>query len=335
MPPKKFAWCACFYEQNIFIPNWNQHVRLTTDDQFRVDHQNDPGVEEALAQAKAEVERRKKSRMGSHPRRQTIQTNYSPLFPSLFEPLDGSLQSSRWFNPEFKAVTAWSKLDPGPGLPPQISRCCPGVFRLSVFEPDFCQMLIAELKNLNESGLELERPNSMNRHGVLLDDLPFFDQFLVSFRQTLEPIFHRLFPQFGAASFDSHKSFAVFYKAEPGFDTDLAAHFDNSEVTINVSLSQGHEGGELVFSNDGKTFGVEHELGVGLLHLGSYVHQALPLLTGERWNLIMWLRSSDVRNQQCPMCQSKPQKILAPQESMGDGFTDGFEDQESAVCDIM
>jgi hypothetical protein len=39
-----------------------------------------------------------------------------------------------------------------------------------------------------------------------------------------------------------------------------------------------HEGGELVFNDDGKRFGVEHELGVGIIHLGSMHHQVLDSL---------------------------------------------------------
>ena len=52
-----------------------------------------------------------------------------------------------------------------------------------------------------------------------------------------------------------------------------------------------HEGGELVFEADEshQSFGLEHELGVGVLHLGSRLHQALPITSGERWNLVIFL----------------------------------------------
>ena len=46
---------------------------------------------------------------------------------------------------------------------------------------------------------------------------------------------------------DSHKAFIVKYALEE--DTELAEHFDNAEVTLNVAISQDYEGGELVFKN--------------------------------------------------------------------------------------
>ena len=46
---------------------------------------------------------------------------------------------------------------------------------------------------------------------------------------------------------DSHKAFIVKYALDE--DTELAEHFDNAEVTLNVAISQDYEGGELVFKN--------------------------------------------------------------------------------------
>ena len=46
---------------------------------------------------------------------------------------------------------------------------------------------------------------------------------------------------------DSHKAFIVKYAL--GEDTELAEHFDNAEVTLNVAISQDYEGGELIFKN--------------------------------------------------------------------------------------
>jgi hypothetical protein len=82
----------------------------------------------------------------------------------------------------------------------------------------------------------------MNRQGVLLDEVPGFDDFLAEFRQRLQPIFKALFPELLAppSALDSHKAFVVQYSCdgEHGSDVDLAEHFDNSEVTINVPISQ-------------------------------------------------------------------------------------------------
>ena len=135
-----------------------------------------------------------------------------------------------------------------------------------------------------------------------------------------------------------------------GEDVDLGLHFDNAEVTLNVALSPDSgllsttvlcvgqetglhrlkvliltdfEGGELLYSTyyNGQLkheFDYEHRQGHGVFHLGSKLHQALPIEEGERWNLVFWMRSSDIRNETCPMCQSKPSLEPAPEK--GDGF---------------
>ena len=66
-------------------------------------------------------------------------------------------------------------------------------------------------------------------------------------------------------------------------------------------------------------FDYEHKQGQGVFHLGSKLHQALPIEEGERWNLVFWMRSSSIRNEVCPMCQAKPSLEIAP--AFGDGFT--------------
>ena len=63
----------------------------------------------------------------------------------------------------------------------------------------------------------------------------------------------------------------------------------------------------------------EHNFSHGILHRGSHFHKALPIESGERWNLIIWMRSSKIRNKICPMCKETPNKIPAPY--YGDGFT--------------
>ena len=44
-----------------------------------------------------------------------------------------------------------------------------------------------------------------------------------------------------------------------------------------------------------------------------------------RYNLIMWLRSSEVRNQRCPMCRRRP-TVLPVAFGTGDGFVQYTED---------
>jgi len=138
-----------------------------------------------------------------------------------------------------------------------------------------------------------------------------------------------LFPECGGATLDSHRAFIVSYGPEADHDLDL--HYDNSEVTINISLDNQFSDGELYI---GRMFtdlppvpldsssdycACRHKLGYGLLHRGQQMHGALPLSSGVRHNLIIWMRSSATRNQLCPMCQRKPDLVKV--SGTGDGFS--------------
>lgn len=70
---------------------------------------------------------------------------------------------------------------------------------------------------------------------------------------------------------------------------------------------------------------VEHVATQGLLHRGGQIHGALPIASGERWNLIIWMRSSAIRNQLCPMCN---------QLGFGDGFTETCEEDVPETVDL-
>ena len=59
------------------------------------------------------------------------------------------------------------------------------------------------------------------------------------------PLARLLFPAWVDDGLDSHKAFVVCYAM--GKDLDLAYHFDNAEVTLNVSLGKQFTGGNLYF----------------------------------------------------------------------------------------
>ena len=81
---------------------------------------------------------------------------------------------------------------------------------------------------------------------VLLNELGFDKEFLTPFRDNyLNPIAHLLFEDCGGGVLDSHKAFVVKYKE--GEDTDLSYHYDNAEVTINVSLGKDFTDSQLYF----------------------------------------------------------------------------------------
>lgn len=65
--------------------------------------------------------------------------------------------------------------------------------------------------------------------------------------QYLRPITALLYPDLGGACLDSHKAFVVKYSLHE--DLDLSSHYDNAEVTLNVSLGKDFTEGNLYFGD--------------------------------------------------------------------------------------
>ena len=193
-----------------------------------------------------------------------------------------------------------------------------------VFTREFCRTFSEELDNFNQSNLPKGRPNTMNNYGVLLDELGFDDNFLNPLlKQYIQPLSCLLFPTDGGCTLDSHKAFTVKYKM--GDDLQLGYHYDNAEVSLNVCIGKDFTGGNLYFGDmkevplsESKCVEIKHRQGYGILHRGQQMHGALPIISGERQNIIVWMRSSEIRNKCCPMCGKRPNIVKVA--GKGDGF---------------
>ena len=284
--------------KNIFLHNLRQHVTYENDEQFKRDYENEiPDIPNSLVDVKQEIHRRERVRQNVLQRIENVKRNYVAKHPTVYD----------FANFDF--------IDEN-----KVEKVAPNVFALPVFKEDFAITFLDELKNFKASGISHEQPNSMNRHGVLLDEIgfqPFFDQLRSSF---IQPMARKLFGM-PHLILDSHRAFVVKYAINE--DVELAAHFDNAEITLNVALSRDFDEGELIFNdveNTKSLFGYEHKFCHGVLHKGSHIHQALPITTGERWNLVVWTRSSSARKELCPMCRAPPSLMAAPKGTYGDGF---------------
>lgn len=90
----------------------------------------------------------------------------------------------------------------------------------------------------------------------------------------------------------------------------LIPHTDDSEVTLNICLGkEGFEGGDLIIRGLRNTDGENAESarirpvpGRAVIHLGQHLHEVAPVLSGERYALIMWARSVKYRRVTCPCC---------------------------------
>jgi len=176
-----------------------------------------------------------------------------------------------------------------------------GIYSFPMFKPEYCKKMIEEIENIKKSKLINKAPNTMNNYGVILDEFgfyPFLDELMKKYISVLTRV---LYPEWGGKSLDDHHGFIVEYKI--GKDEDLSYHMDSCEITLNVCLGKTFEGGSLFFngvreheSERVENFQFEHKRGLGILHVGQHWHGANKIKSGERYNLILWMMSSDYRS---------------------------------------
>jgi hypothetical protein len=194
------------------------------------------------------------------------------------------------------------------------------VYTVPLLSAELCLRVTEELDRLKAAGLGLSPPTPPHSDGVFLQEAGL-DSLVTALTARLEPLARRLFPSLvGAAGLDSCRAFTVTYNAEqPGGDLERATHFDNSEVSANLSLTAEHSGGELYLLGEEGDLSLQHRQGWAVLHPGSALHGALALTGGARTNLLLFMRSSSVRGRRCPVCREQPQ-LEAAGEGQGDGF---------------
>ena len=177
-----------------------------------------------------------------------------------------------------------------------------GVYVFDMFSAEFCSMLLGELEHYEASGLPVVRPNSMNNYGVVLNSIGLEGTMDAIQMAIVSKLGKALFPREGGSNLDHHHSFMVQYKA--GEDLGLDMHTDACDVTLNVCLGKQFEGAGLTLcglrgseARDERTFRYNHahKVGVAIMHLGHQRHGADDLISGERYNLIMWNKSSTHR----------------------------------------
>ncbi|KAM8886189.1 2-oxoglutarate and iron-dependent oxygenase domain-containing protein 2 isoform 2-T2 [Spinachia spinachia] len=324
---RRFYTCNCFTTDNIYLDDYKLHVRFVSEQQFRLDHQpllrrrgcvTERQFEDVLH---TEVDRRRRLSVTSAERALSIKGTYRPLRPHVYH-----LQES-FLAPKFRQIVEYcrSRDVSEEGLRDMLKEeAAARVYRFPVFEKSFCEDLVEELEHFEHSSAPKGRPNTMNHYGILLNELGFDEGFITPLRELyLQPLTSLLYPDCGGRCLDSHKAFVVKYDMNE--DLDLSYHYDNAEVTLNVSLGKVFTEGNLYFGDmrqvplsETECSEVQHKVTEGLLHRGQHMHGALPISSGQRWNLIVWTRASQERNKLCPMCNGRPALVA------GEGFADGF-----------
>ena len=206
--------------------------------------------------------------------------------------------------------------DGGESLGDLLDPVATDVYRLPMVDPDWASALgraVADLEaRARSTGRPVRSPNSMHSYGVLAADLGLDPLIARLVHEVVRPLAATVFPEVGGAGLDHHHGFVVHYG--DAHDHDLSLHVDDSEVTLNLCLGDEFDGGELLMSGrrcgdhlqslcrPGERVALHQEPGVALIHAGMHRHEALPLRRGERLNLIVWCRSSELRRTPQPRC---------------------------------
>ncbi|CAG5115391.1 unnamed protein product [Candidula unifasciata] len=343
MSPKEYI-CSCFFKRNIFLKKYKIHVVFENEKQFEQEYRQnlrfkgcttDTQYATVLAEVKEEVARRRSFHESSLANYKDIQSNYERLYPEIWK-----LKPS-FVDPRFVTISSDAQHKSLDSL--LLSLVQNGghitesaVYRLPVFTQEFCQQLVEELKQFDKYPGNKSVPNTMNSYGVSLDEMGMSDQLITPLiTDWLQPLAKQLFDKWVGLSFDSYKAFIVRYD-ETG-DRELSLHYDNAEVTLNVSLNSDYTGGQLQFNgiwgeedNTKQKTLIGHEVGHGILHCARQLHSALPITSGQRYNMVIWMRSSSVRNHMCPMCGQCPSLVAVP--FAGEGFTVPDTQQSDCSC---
>mmetsp|Transcript_22976 Transcript_22976/g.46518 ORF Transcript_22976/g.46518 Transcript_22976/m.46518 type:complete len:355 (+) Transcript_22976:101-1165(+) len=339
---RSFYMCECRLTRNFFVRSVGLHFEYNGDDaafarqyeflakEYSVP-QPLPPVEEVLKDIRAQLAERKGAPAEALERARAVASSYTRLHPELF-----SLDRPRFLSAEFLALV--EALRSCPSRPSErdarikaleerglLTRLRPMLWKFSVVTPEFCDLFEAEVAHFEGSDLPKARPNTMNRYGVILRELGLCEGLLDPLvKDFVDPVADKLLPMC-ADGLDTYRAFTVKYEATDEGDRELAQHYDNSEVTLNINVGGQWTGGQVTFfglvgSEPEEPLSVVLERGHGVLHSGRELHQAEPVQSGRRQNLILWCRSSEVRNYECPMCWQPP-RCLPTNQYTDEGFT--------------
>ncbi|KAK3770014.1 hypothetical protein RRG08_043176 [Elysia crispata] len=333
--------CSCFFNRQIFIKKYGLHVSYDNDTQFEDDFRQslrfrgcstDKQYSDVLSQVKAEVERRK-SYHSTFLSNYLRNREYRYIHPEIIQ-----FQTS-YLDQRFLDMMQEKNLQNADTLLQSLAANGgfvhgQQVYSFPIFTKNFCTQLIEEITNFKQSTQERSLPNTMNFEGVSLDEMGLSYTFLTPLiKNYFQTITKLLFSNWGGGAIDSFKSFAVRYDKDK--HPSLSKHFDNGEVSMSICLNSEFEGGDLQLEQvlgqeedlDMEPVAVNQQMGHCIMHRSRQFHFAHPITNGVRTNMIVWMRSSSIRNEMCPMCGQRPDIQEVP--IAGDGFTLG---QERTSC---
>eukprot|EP00397_Hematodinium_sp_SG-2012_P018731 GEMP01019200.1.p1 GENE.GEMP01019200.1~~GEMP01019200.1.p1 ORF type:complete len:387 (+),score=62.71 GEMP01019200.1:142-1302(+) len=209
-------------------------------------------------------------------------------------------------------------------LPSALDEVVDHVYRFSLFTPEFCEQLIAQVEHfLSWQTKQVEQgvPGSKDlstRLCVVEQMGPVGEQLLDLLKNTImDPLSRKLFPDVlnpdGDTSF--RYGFIIGYSdsLKEGGNISrkaLDTHTDDSEVTMTICLGREYTGGNVILRhlredpNEGEEqTRIKMETGQATLFYGQQLHQVEDITSGERHIFVIWARSNKYRAANCPCCR--------------------------------
>lgn len=192
---------------------------------------------------------------------------------------------------------------------------CFDVYGFPVLSPEFCSRIRSYVCRLIEVGSESKYAGlELGRRPIDLDTIGLGWVSDLIFYVVMKPIAAQLFQVTETGGpLDWRQAYVAGYAAQPSEGRpreQLVTHTDDSEVTMNICLSDDFTGGKVEFRglrgtpNEGELVdSYEPVLGRSIMHAGRHFHDVTPVESGERFVLILWARSwTGVRSKHCPCC---------------------------------
>lgn len=220
--------------------------------------------------------------------------------------LDGSL-----YHPQLREAIeqAWADPSKEQNVRDLWKEVAPGVFQCQFFDPEKLAIVRQYLERAHEAGVPARPPHgiTLNRKGFMLDQrsegylaIPAFQAFYRDLMDTyMRPLGRLFFPEYITSADDSN-TFAFTIQYQAGLDQSIREHYDASSITLNINLNLPEEtfsGSSLYFVDPatGRKHDVSFAPGMAAIHRGRLLHAALPITSGVRSNIVLWLYGKNGR----------------------------------------
>jgi hypothetical protein len=151
-----------------------------------------------------------------------------------------------WISPDFRSC-----FDPAAAVDDRkdwkriVTEIGPGIYSFPLFTHEFCDLLVQEVDSFESTSLPCRRPNTMNRLGLVVNDIGLEPVMTDLVELLLAPMCRALYPdEVITCALDHHHSFVVRYQNDDDHDHDHDDDDDEKKDTNNDSGNSREDRGD-------------------------------------------------------------------------------------------